>query len=304
MARSASLRQALSALPFLGLIGLAVWSVAVQRGEMANAPSDRDWTEAQQIVRDGWQDGDVLRVAPYWADSARAGLFELEFNPAREMEEAELYMYERVWILADREHADDAVAELPNGWTIAERWEPNGRTDVLLLDVPEPSHVLYDMVTSIRDAQVSVQHGEARSDCSLFRRGGWHCDRIDRFLNVTPSVEETGGSLHRCLYTSPWPEQGTLRILWPEVPLGARLDGNVGNTMPAIRAERGSDVRVSLLINDQLVHEQVFGKWDTPFYPIDVDTSAWAGQTARVEATVFAEDFFDRWICLRLRALR
>ena len=293
----------LRTVPFVLVVVVAVWSLAVQLRDSRNAPTDSEWEQAQQIVRDGWQTNDVLRVAPYWADSARAGMYDFEFNVARSPEEEELYFYDRLWLMADTEHAADAVRALPNGYQTVEEWQPNERVAVFLIDIPEAHHVLFDVISSFDSATVHIETGDSRQLCDTHHQGRRYCGRIDDWLYVAPAIEETEGSLHRCLYAGAQPD-GVLRITWPDVPMGTRLRGNVGNTMPAVTADRGSEVELRLEVDGALVWEREIRKWDRTFHEIEVDTSQWAGGTHTLAATIFAADFYDRWICLRLRALQ
>ena len=298
-----SVSRGLRTIPFVLVVAVAIWSLAVQRREVRNAPTDAEWEQAQQIVRQGWQPNDVIRVAPYWADSARAGMYDFEFNLANKIEEQELYFHDRLWLMADREHADEAIDTLPEGWQAIEEWHPNERVTVYLVDVPEAHHVLYDVISSFDAATVHVERGGSPQLCDTLHQGRRYCGHIDDWLYVAPTIEETEGSLHRCLYAGAQPD-GTLRISWPDAPLGTRLVGNVGNTMPAVRADRGSEVEFRLEVDGEMVWERTIRKWDRTFHEIEVDTSQWAGSSHNLSATVFASDFFDRWLCLRLRALR
>lgn len=298
-----SVSRTLRIIPFLLVVAVAVWSLSAQKRESRNAPTDAEWAQAQQIVRDGWHVNDVIRVAPYWADSARAGMYEFEFNLANKTEEAELFHYGRLWVLADDEHADDALRTLPRGYELIEEWRPNDRAVVFLIDIPEPTHVLFDAASAFDSAIVELERGEDREICDTVHQGRRFCGGIDDWLYVAPSIEETEGSLHQCVYVGVQPE-GTLRITWPDVTLGSRLSGNAGNTMPAVRAERGSEVQVKIEVDGTLVWDRAIGKWDRTFHEIDADTSTWAGSQHTLVVTVFAEDFFDRWICFRLRALQ
>ncbi|MBN1945494.1 MAG: hypothetical protein JW797_07445 [Bradymonadales bacterium] len=297
------LKTALAVTPALLLVAVSLWALGSQRCEMANAPSEQEWAQAQRIVLEGYQAGDVVRTAPFWADQARAGLYDLTFNLTIHPEDEELYLYDRLWILADREHAGQALEELPSTYTLLERWQPSERTTVFLVDIPEPDHVLFDIVSGIEELRMSRRYPDRVERCDLFANGGWHCGQVDPWLHVTPSVQEVGGTLRRCLFSAMHPD-AELALTWEQLELGRSIEGNIGNTMPAIRADRGSDIHLRVEIDGQTRHQLTFGKWDQPFFPFSVETGDLAGQRHDLTFVLQADDFFDRWVCLRARVLR
>lgn len=302
MTGGATIRKLLKLVPLSLLFVVALWSLYAQRTEREAAPTQEEWSAAQQIVRDYWVEGDVIRIAPSWADSARVGMYEYGFNHALEVEEFELYLYGRLWILSDTEHYEEVLSALPDGWQVLSQWEPARRTRLALVQIPPTDNVTFDVVTDFASASVALGAADDQRTCSRSRGEQVHCDRIDNFLHVKESLEETGGSLHRCLYLPAFPDP--LTVSWPDVQLGSRLEGNYGNTMAAIRAERGSDVHVEIAIDGESVWEHTLGKWDPEFHPLEIDTSGYQGQPHTVSVRLSAEDFFDRWTCLRLRSVR
>ena len=294
-------REALLFVPAGLLVLVAAWSLWAQRAEMAAVPSADEWSAARQVVRDGFAEGDIIRTAPHWADQGRVGMFEYPFNTAQELEEEELYRSDRLWLIGTATHVEDALAELPEGWQLEQHWQDWARTAVALVDIPPPDHVLLDVVEDIATAVVTRDYGDRVETCELFHNGGWQCGQVDPYLHVTPSDQEVGNSLRRCLYAGVPP--ATLRITWPATELGARIAGNFGNTMPSIRADRGSDVDFAVEIDGQSVHSLRLGRWDQSFVPFDIDTSAFPG-THDLSLVIRADDFYDRWVCLRGRVLR
>jgi hypothetical protein len=294
-------RRLLPFLPAVALVAVALWSLLAQRAEEARAATDAEWEAARAVVREGFRAGDVLRTAPHWADSARATMYDYPFNVAVAIEEEDLYFYDRLWILADAAYVDDALAQLPDQWVVEQQWETSPRTRVLLVDIPTPDHVLHDLVTELRDAVVVRDYGEHRETCTLWHNGGWHCGRVDNWLHVTPSEEEIGGSLRRCLYVGLPP--AVLRLTWPDLELGSRVQGAIGNTMPAVRADRGGAIDFRIELDGVTVHERRFDKWDQRLFEFDLDTSGYAGRHD-LTFVLWTEDFFDRWVGLYARVLR
>jgi hypothetical protein len=289
--------------PLALLVGVAIWALAVQRAEMAAAPQEQEWTAAPAIVRENYQPGDVIRTSPWWADQGRAGLFDYTFDLSVEASDWELYRYNHLWIISDAEHADSAIETLPEGYAVGQQWRPTERTAVFRVDIPSPEHILFDARRDIEAGHVFWDYPDHSQACTLFAQGGWHCDRIDTYLNVTPMLQEVGGSLRTCLYTAMVPD-AELRITWDAVPMGSRLEGQYGNTMPGIRADRGSDIDFRVHLGDEVRFSHRFGKWDQQLFEFSIDTQALAGSTQPVSLVFHADDFYDRWICFRARSVR
>lgn len=307
-------RTLAAALPALSLLAVAAWSLLAHLSHTGRAPSEAEWDAARAVVREGWQPGDVLRQAPIWADGARQGMFGFEYDPAREVEGPNLWGYERLWILADADHRDDALEDLPAGFELIEEWTPAERTRVLLVRVPPSEGVAFDARRDLRSAVVrriaSLDAGgegaggaapEVVESCELYHEGEWHCGHIDEWTYVGESLEEVAGSLRRCVYVGV-PER-PVQITYPAATLGARLQGDFGNTMAAVRAERGSDVSFEVSVDGQPVWQRQIGKWDQDLHTFDVEVPGGPGQH-QVTVTVGATgEFFDRWLCFRAWSL-
>jgi hypothetical protein len=289
--------------PALLLAGVALVTLWLQLREVDQAPSDAEWNQARDIIRAEWGDNDVIRVAPNWADGARVGLYDYTFNIASEAEDEELYRYDRLWLLADREHYPEALASLPEHYEVVEEWQPNSRVRLALVDISAPERVLFDVVDHVDQAVVTKDFGDRQEPCDNWRNESWYCGPVNHWLYVRSTVDEMDGSLRRCVYATPMPD-AALRISWDDVEMGREIAGNVGTTMTAIRAERGSPVEFRIEIDGQQVHRMFVGKWDPTFLPFRVDTAERAGEHHRLSFVIWATEFWDRWLCFRARVLR
>jgi hypothetical protein len=281
----------------------ALLTLALQICERNAAPDEQQWGEAQSIITSNFESGDIIRVSPNWADSARVGMYEYPFNLAAQAEEEELYPYERLWIISDAEHADEALDALPTDYEVTQSWEPNSHTVVILIDIPTREHVLFDFIDALPQAEMALVFEDRVESCNLFFADGWHCDPDDQWLHITPSYEETGASLHRCLYVG-LPPEATLQLTYRGVPPGSRITGNVGNTMASVRADRGDDVHFSVTIGESVQHSSIIPKWDETFFPYELDTASLEETQQEVVFRFHTEDFFDRWLCFRGRVMR
>jgi hypothetical protein len=152
--------------------------------------TEDDWAAAAEVVREGFEEGDAITVAPRWADPLlRQHLGDL-IDPAM-AGRSDLEGYRRLWTLSIRGHrpvdappVDAAVDVLV------------GRVRVLRWPLPAPT-VLYDFVEHVADARVEwVEGGEARP-CHWDARGRPQGGG----LGAGPL---TPGQLHRCDPRRPW----------------------------------------------------------------------------------------------------
>ena len=269
---------------------------------MTRDPSPHEWAEAQAVVRQHFSEGDIIRTAPVWADQGRARMFGFPFNLAQAIEAQELWDYNNLWIIADAEHADETLTALPDRYDIVQRFSPNARTAVIQVAIPEPTHVLFDLNRDLSAAQVARDYGDRLEVCDVHNEGSWYCGRIDPFLRVSPSSEEVGNSIRRCVFVG-LPPNAQLRLTFSDVAFGSTIRGNVGNTMPAVRAERGSDISFRVEVDNAVRQELTFDRWDQRFHAFEVDTSTQAGERHDLAFVLHAADFFDRWVCLRAQIL-
>lgn len=227
-----------------------------------------DWERAAAQVREGWQEGDVVTVAPRWADpllrAAVGDLLDLELAGRSDLSRAT-----RLWQLSIRGHrSDEAPTRAPDhavqvGRVRIQRWDL----------APEP--VLYDLVEHVMDAEVALVQpgGEARA-CRA-QRGGRAtggglgsgptapgerhvCDPARPWLWVGATVEEDLEMLpRRCVWQHP---QGAepVRATYRDVPLGERVVLYAGLWWEHERTRDGGPVDVAVRVDGReigrLVH--------------------------------------------------
>jgi hypothetical protein len=194
--------------------------------------TEDDWAAAAEVVREGFEEGDAITVAPRWADPLlRQHLGDL-IDPAM-AGRSDLEGYRRLWTLSIRGHrpvdappVDAAVDVLV------------GRVRVLRWPLPAPT-VLYDFVEHVADARVEwVEGGEARPchwDARGRPQGGGlgagpltpgqlhRCDPRRPWLWVGATTQDTLDlEPRRCLWQHP-PGPEPLRATFTDVPLGDRV---------------------------------------------------------------------------------
>lgn len=219
-------------LVWLIFLALAVVEVVGHVVVRSRVVTEDDWARAAARVREEHRPGDLIVVAPMWADP----LLRQHLGDRLAMKDvgrSDLAGYQRLWALSIRGHRPaEAPAEAPSFD------EQHGRVRVLRWDLT-PEAVLYDFTDHVREARVSLVDGERESVCP-FRdegrpRGGGlgagpmtpaarhSCDPRRPWLWVGTTVQDDLELTPRyCIWQHPaGPEP--IRATFPGVPLGERL---------------------------------------------------------------------------------
>ena len=191
-----------------------------------------DWAAAAEVVREGWQEGDLLVAAPEWADPLmrqHAGdLLSLE-----DVGRSDTAQYSRLWAMSARGHRP---AEAPDAAATFER--EVGRVRVLRWDLPGDG-VIYDFTEHVRDAEVVMVQDGVDRPCSWVNEhrphggglgrgpimpGGRHrCDPRRGWLWVGTTIQDDLSLRPRwCVWQHPAGRE-PIRATFRDVPLGDRL---------------------------------------------------------------------------------
>lgn len=217
---------------WLIFLALAIVEVVGHVVVQARIVEPDDWERAAERVRAEWQEGDLVVVAPEWADP----LLRQHLGDLITLEDAgrsDLAQYRRLWALSIRGHRP---AEAPDA-------APNhdvqvGPVRVLRWALPEGG-VLYDFTEHVRDARVSMVQGGRETPCrwteSGRARGGGlgagpitpaerhACDPRRSWLWVGATMQDDLDLRPRyCIWQHPAGEE-PIRATFEDVPLGERL---------------------------------------------------------------------------------
>ena len=253
---------------WLVLLAVAAVEIVAHLVTQARVVPWQDWERAAAHVREGWQEGDTVVVAPRWADplmrAAVGDLLDLE-SAGR----SDLAGVGRVWQLSVRGHrADEVPARGPDhasqiGRVRVERWDLS----------PEP--ILYDLVEHVMDAEVSLLSPSGEPRACRAQRGGRPtggglgsgpvtpgerhvCDPSRPWLWVGATVEEDLEMLpRRCVWQHPAGAE-PVRTTYRDVPLGERLVLYAGLWWEHERTMDGGPVDVAVRVDGReigrLVH--------------------------------------------------
>jgi hypothetical protein len=178
------------------LIVISTWEVCSTPRLAASVPGDDAWDSAEEIVRAGYQRGDLIVFAPEWVDPVgRMHLGDLiPIEMAARMDSAK---YGRIWEVSIRDaHVPDVAGLQP-----AKSATVGGIT--VSLYTREPAIVVSDLKSAMATMKVE---------------GGGR-----------PSLElaEVGFAPHQCLQVVPSPGH-PVRITFPQMQLGSKLVVGMG----------------------------------------------------------------------------
>lgn len=296
------LRWALLAVPLVGAVELAG-----QRWTTHRAPSFDGWAEIEAPVRAIKQAGDLVVIAPEWADPMARRALGDELMPLRDVARPDETRYAHaieVSILGE------SAPEL-RGWREESRREL-GKFLIRRLANPAPRRVIYDFVDHARPGEADVRGTVPPMECVWNSRapilagglGGHPTFPPERFecpagvffnVGVTVIADEEFRP-RRCLWSHPL-ARGELVTRFHDVPLGQVIRGHGGLYWMVERERRGAPVTLTVRVDGDTVgaftHRDGEG-WKGFEMPL----GAHAGQRAReVELAVTSTSYKDRHFC-------
>lgn len=296
------LRWALLAVPLFGLAELVG-----QRWTTHRAPSFDGWSEIEAPVRAMKLAGDLVVIAPGWADPMARRALGDELMPLRDVARPDETRYAHaieVSILGER------APEL-RGWREESRRE-QGKFLIRRLANPAPQAVIYDFVDHARPGEADVRGTEPPMECVWNPRaqllagglGGHPTFPQERFecpagvffnVGVTVIADEEFRP-RRCLWSHPL-ARGELVTRFHDVPLGQVIRGHGGLYWMVERERKGAPVTLTIRVDGDTVgaftHRDGEG-WKG----FEVPLGAHAGQRAHeVELAVTSTNYKDRHFC-------
>jgi hypothetical protein len=218
---------------WLLLLGVAAVEVVGHFVVQSRVVPASDWDAAAAHVREEWVEGDVVTVAPRWADPLLREAIGDRLDLAS-AGRSDLAPYRRLWSLSIRGHR---AAEAPEG--APDHAQAFGRVLVERWELPQDETILYDFVEHVEDAEVALLEGAQPRPCRWTRGGRPSggglgsgpitpaerhvCDPGRPWLWVGATVEEDLEMLpRRCVWQHP-PGPEPVRASFPDVPLGEAI---------------------------------------------------------------------------------
>lgn len=303
MSREGALRRyGFLAIPLLGLLelGAHLWS-------SRRPPAFDAWFEVTSAVREMKQEGDLVVIAPPWADPAARRALGDELMPLRDVARPDLTRYAHaieVSIL-------DARAEELSGFREVER-RAQGRFSIRRLENPNPATVVYDFVDHIRPPSVDVRGTDPPVTCLWNARaqivagglGGHPTFPASRFecpggvffnISVTVIADEEFRP-RRCIWSHPF-ARGEIVTRFHDVPLGRVIRGHSGMYWIIERELRGAPISLTVRVDGEPIGTVVHKDGDG-WAPFELPLGAHERARAReVEFAVSSPNYRERHFC-------
>jgi len=272
------------------------------------APKVEDWVRAKPAVAGLRHDGDLIVIAPDWAEPNARLAFGDAWFPLADVARPDESAYSR----AVEVSIVGATAPELRGWKLVEQ-RRQGKFTYRVLENPRAAKMLFDFVNHVGEATVAdMDPAGVATAChwnpkAARSAGGLHgdpafpsqrhdCGGSGRFVGVTV-IEDERWRGRRCLWAMP-PNRGALSIRYSAVTLGQTVRGYGALPQWIEREKRGAPVEMEVLANGgsigKYVHRDGDG-WKGFAFP----TGALAGSTADVEFRVTSSRPRDRQFCFQ-----
>ena len=266
------------------LVAVLVYSYWIYVHLALSRPSLADYERATAYIRARFQAGDLVDVAPFWAERVREYLGDLPVAGFRHLETEDLTRYRRVWLfsLFGAEHGAHQALAARTRLLDEQRFE---RIDVRLYRVLEHEPVRYDFRQGIASAHAWITAGGDRRRCDAWDGNRWWLSRAAYCAGR--ETLEIGEEPRAVVSVRPRREQG-VRLEFDEVPLGRVLE-IAGGVPLAAQAHGGASVELTVEVDGRAVMRASYPP-RAGFFRKRVDTSGFAARTHRVTFTANTDD--------------
>jgi hypothetical protein len=296
-------RWGLLALPLLGALELGLHLGFARRPP----PIDGGWAPVEAPVRAMKREGELVVIAPGWADPLARQALGDELMPLRDVARPDVTRYAsalEVSILG-------ASAPETEGWREVERRD-EGKFRIRRLENPAPARVIYDFTDNLRPPAVDVRGTQPAITCGwnptarvtagglgghpTFPRERFECPGGE-FFNVSVTViADERFEPRRCIWSHPL-GRGEIVTRYRGVPLGERIRGHHGMYWIIERELKGAPVTITVRVDGETIGSAVHRDGDG-WAGFDLPLGAHAGKpAAEVEFAVTSPSNAHRHYC-------
>lgn len=208
--------------PAVVLVVVALWEIFATRAAATSVPGDQSWSKGAEVVRAGYQPGDLIVFAPGWVDPVgRMHLGDLiPIDVAARMDAAR---FARIWEVSIRGARSPDTAGL----------QPTMVTEAHGIEIRKYERAPVEVLADVRD----------RVATATVLKGG---------RGPSLEVAEVGFAPHRCIQVVPTPDI-PMQITFPGVPLGTQLVGYVGIADVFTRRDNRAAAQLEVEIGGRVV---------------------------------------------------
>jgi hypothetical protein len=292
------------AVPFLALVELAG-----HYHFASAAPPPEDWTTLREPLGKLHRPGDLVVVAPYWAEPNARAVFGDGLMPLEDVARPDETAYPRIIELSILGQ-DSGIAGLELREEVQE-----GSFRIRVYENKRFSPRKVDFADRIDEqtAQAVSLRGQRETPCKwnpnarvttgspalhghpAFPKKRFECGRGEwNFVGVTV-IEDQRYRPHRCIWAHPGDKQDTV-VRFPKVELGKTIRGHGGLSWFLERETKGTKIEMQVSVGDERigVFEHADGDGWSSF---EFDTSAYEGQERSVEFRVSSKRSRQREFC-------
>src|SRR6266545_2200523 len=206
------------------------------------APTHDQWTEVRALVASWYEAGDLVVIAPHWAEPMARWSFGDSLMPLRDVARPDATRYAKALEVSIVGSRSPELA----GWRLL-RETKQGRFTLRALANPGPPVIAYDFVDHLdpNSADVRRERGTPPSVCSfttsapveggglggppIFPASRFTCpgEPSHVFVGVT-IIDDEKFLARRCIWSHPPGANGAIVTRFRGVPLGAKLHGHAG----------------------------------------------------------------------------
>ena len=287
-------------LPIAGLVELALFV-----HDARSAPRVPEWQALRAEVAKLKRPGDLVVVAPEWADPLARQAFGDALMPIADLARPDVSAYARA---IEVDTLGEKSAEL-TGWRVASE-RGIGRFTLRVRENPSPARVLFSFVDRAQPPELEVGYGDQGKTCAFtdhapssagglhghlaFPRERYVCGGAEEhFVGVT-ILDDQAYRPRRCLWAEALP--GGLHLSFKGVPIGRRIYGYAGLSYFLFRDGARGPTTISVRVAGEAVGHYEHHD-ESGWHGFQFDTSRFAGQTTDVEFTITSDDPNERQLC-------
>lgn len=255
-------RYAALLLPIVGLAELGAHYATSRR-----APAFGDWAEIAEPVRTTHQAGDLVLVAPHWAEPLARQALGDELMPLRDLARPDTRRYRsalEISILGQR-HAD------LEGWREVSRSQ-HGPFELRRVENPKAAPVLVDFVDALTPQRAQVFFGPQAAPCPFRTHAPMRSGNLGGHPTFPAERFECPGGLfyhaavtviadqdfrpRRCIWAHP-PRHGEWLVRFADVKLGEVISGHGGMYWVTERSRDGAPITLTARVDGRSVGRAV-----------------------------------------------
>jgi hypothetical protein len=277
--------------PLFGLVELVGHFFFSQR-----APTEKQWAEVRSLVSSWYKPGQVVVIAPYWAEPMARWKFGDSLMPMREVARPDATRYaEALEVSTMGSHSPEL-----SGWKVI-REIKEGKFTLRTVTNPSPPVVTYDFTDHVdpSSAEVRIDQGTSPTICPFTTTAGiegggyggpptfpssrFVCagEPSHVFVGVT-IIDDEKARPRRCIWSHPPTNGGDIVTRFRHVPLGNELHGHAGLGWWTERDLAVPPFTIRITVDGETVGQVVHNAGDF-WKSFDVKLGAFARRTADVE---------------------